>query len=132
MTEAGIRDILLKAWEGTGIPQAGAVEVMVLTAGQVILVFFIVLGTFSCAILAFCCEIGHKTVQDFKKERAEKLHSRGTTGRKTGKKQGNHLPKDLLKYPDSKSKWGDFYAGSNDSDDRPIRPQTQEQQIIWY
>ena len=133
LTEAGARDYLLKQWEGTGIPQAGAVEVMVLTAGQVILVFFIVLGTFSMAWVAFFCELCHKTIKDFKKARAEKFDSRGTTGRKTGKKHGNQLPKDLLKYPNDKSKWGDFYANANDLDERPIkRPQTQDTQIIWY
>jgi len=132
LTESGARDYLLKQWEGTGIPPPGAVEVMVLTAGQVILVFFIVAGTFSMSIVAFCCEIGHKTVKDFKQTRAERLSSRGTTGRKTGKKHGNQLPKDLLKYPDTKSKWGDFYAGSNDLDEKPIRPRTQDTQIIWY
>ena len=103
LTEAGARDYLLKQWEGTGIPQAGAVEVMVLTAGQVILVFFIVLGTFSMAWVAFFCELCHKTIKDFKKARAERFDSRGTTGRKTGKKHGNQLPKDLLKYPNDKS-----------------------------
>ena len=134
LTEAGARDYLLKQWEGTGIPQAGAVEVMVLTAGQVILVFFIVLGTFSMAWVAFFCELCHKTIKDFKMARAEKkFDSRGTTGRKTGKKHGNQLPKDLLKYPNDKSKWGDFYANANDLDERPIkRPQTQDTQIIWY
>ena len=135
LTEAGTRDYLLKAWEGTGIPNPGPVEVMVLTAGQIILVFFIVAATFSMSIVAFFCELGNKTITDYKEQRAQnRLHSsRGATGRKTGKKPGNQLPKDLLKYPDTKkSKWGDFYDGSNDSDERPIRPRTQDTQIIWY
>ena len=73
LTEAGTRDYLIKAWEGTDIPQPANVETMVLTAGQIISFLFIVAATFGCSILVFCCEVGHKTLQKFKEEQAQKL-----------------------------------------------------------
>ena len=45
---------------GKGIPSVGAVEVMVLTAGQVILVFMIVFAVFSTSIIVFIGELVHK------------------------------------------------------------------------
>ena len=60
LAEAGIKDALLKEWEGASIQQNAEVETMVLTNGQVILVFSIILSTFGCSILILFCEINHK------------------------------------------------------------------------
>lgn len=68
LQEAGTMDYLLKAWEGKEIPQIGAVEVMVLTAGQVILIFFVVMAFFSCSMVVFCGELIRKKVQEMKED----------------------------------------------------------------
>ena len=60
LTEAGIKDVLIKEWEGASIPQNDEVETTVLTNGQVILVFLIILATFGCSILILFCEISYK------------------------------------------------------------------------
>ena len=73
LTEAGIKDALLKEWEGVSIPQNAEVETMVLTSGQVILVFLIILATFGCSLLILLCEINHKIVIDLKIARALKI-----------------------------------------------------------
>ena len=73
LTEAGITDALLKDWEGVSIPQNAEVETMVLTSGQVILVFLVILATFGCSILILFCEINYKIVIDLKKARALKI-----------------------------------------------------------
>jgi hypothetical protein len=73
LTEAGIKDALLKEWEGVSIPQNAEVETMVLTSGQVILVFIIILATFGCSMLILLCEINHKIVIDLKIARALKI-----------------------------------------------------------
>ena len=73
LTEAGITDALLKDWEGVSIPQTAEIETMVLTSGQVILVFLVVLATFGCSMLIFFCEINYKIVTDLKKARALKI-----------------------------------------------------------
>ena len=70
LTEAGIRDALLKEWEGVSIPQNAEVETMVLTTGQVILGFLFILAFFGCSILILFCEINHKIVMDFRKARS--------------------------------------------------------------
>ena len=62
LAEAGIKDALLKEWEGASIQQNAEVETMVLTNGQVILVFSIILSTFGCSILILFCEISHKKI----------------------------------------------------------------------
>ena len=64
LTEAGIKDALLKEWEGVSIPQNAEVDAMVLTNGQLILVFLIILGTFGCSAMILFCEINHKIVKD--------------------------------------------------------------------
>lgn len=63
MIEGGSVDHLLKLWEGKGIPVNAASEKMVLTAGQVFLVFVVVFFTFSLAVLIFCCEVLHKKME---------------------------------------------------------------------
>ena len=65
LTEAGIKDALLKEWEGSSIPQNAEDETMVLTTGQVILGFLFILAFFGCSILILFCEINHKIVMDF-------------------------------------------------------------------
>lgn len=63
MIERGSVDHLLKLWEGEGIPVNAASGKMVLTAGQVFLVFALVFSTFSLAVLIFCCELLHKKME---------------------------------------------------------------------
>ena len=46
LMENGMLDFLIGTWEGKDIPGNGVVEVMILTAGQIILVFFIIAATF--------------------------------------------------------------------------------------
>ena len=70
LTEAGIKDALLKEWEGVSIPQNAEVDAMVLTNGQLILVFLIILGTFGCSAMILFCEINHKFVTDRKNRKA--------------------------------------------------------------
>jgi len=64
LLEAGTMDYLVKVWEGLDIPDLGAVEIMVLTAGQVVLIFFIIIAWFGMAICVFGCELVHKRVKD--------------------------------------------------------------------
>ena len=73
LTEAGIRAALLKDWEGVSIPQNAEVETMVLTTGQVILVFLVILATFGCCVLILFCEINYRIVINLKKARALKI-----------------------------------------------------------
>ena len=70
MAEAGIKYALLEEWEGKSIPQNDVVETMVLTNGQVILVFVVILFFFGCSMLILFCEINHKMFTDYKKARA--------------------------------------------------------------
>ena len=71
--EAGIKYALLEEWEGASIPQNPEVETMVLTNGQMILVFLVILFFFGCSILILFCEINHKIFADYKKARAKKI-----------------------------------------------------------
>jgi hypothetical protein len=73
LAEAGIKDSLLEEWEGTSIPQNTEVETVVLTSGQIILVFLVILFFFGCSILILFCEIKYKIFMDYKKANAEKL-----------------------------------------------------------
>ncbi len=108
LQEAGTMDFLLKAWEGKEIPQIGAVEVMVLTAGQVILIFFITGFAFSLVLSVWLCELVHKKIKDGKNH--EDGQSEAGFSAAKGKLLKNILPKDLLKYPNS----GDtIYHGQN-------------------
>ena len=72
LTEAGIKDALLAEWEGSSIPQNDEVETMVLTNGQMILVFLVILFFFGCSILILFGEISYKFFADNKKTRAQK------------------------------------------------------------
>ena len=60
LTEAGIKDALLEEWQGSSIPQNDEVETMVLTTGQMILGFLVILFFFGFSILILFCEICHK------------------------------------------------------------------------
>ena len=73
LTEAGITAAILKDWEGLSIPQNAVFETMVLTTGQVILVFLAISATFGCSMLIFLCEINYKIVINLKKGRALKI-----------------------------------------------------------
>ena len=57
LTESGIKDALLAEWEGSSIPQNDEVETMVLTNGQMILVFLFILFFFGWSILILFFEI---------------------------------------------------------------------------
>ena len=72
LAEAGIKDALIEEWEGASIPQNAEVETMVLTNGQFILVFLVILFFFGCSILILFCEIKYKIFMDYKKANAEK------------------------------------------------------------
>ena len=72
LTEAGIKDALLEEWEGSSIPQNDHVETMVLTNGQMTLVFLVILFFFGFSILILFCEITHKCFADNKKTRSQK------------------------------------------------------------
>jgi hypothetical protein len=104
--ESGTMDYMSKAWEGKEIPSNTAVELMILSAGQVILVFFIVTCTFSFAGCIFLCELCHKAIKDRQMNRKNK---------KKGKKRSK-LPKEMLRYPQD-SKWDppvkDTYGAHN-------------------
>lgn len=120
-------DYLLKAWEGNEIPQISAVELMVLSAGQIILVFFIVACTFGCSFCIFCCELAHKKVHNIRQER--KLMKKS---KEQGKKQ--RLPKELLRYPQletaKKSKWGNYH--DEDEQTPSTAASANSQQVFWY
>ena len=73
LAETGIKYALLKEWEGASIPQNADVETMVLSNGQVILVFLVILSFFGCSMLILFCEINHKLFTDYKKARAQKI-----------------------------------------------------------
>ena len=73
LAEAGIKDALLQEWEGASIPQNAEVETMVLTNGQTILVFLVILMSFGCSILILFCEIKYKIIMDYKKANVEKI-----------------------------------------------------------
>ena len=60
LIESGTVSFLLKLWEGKGIPINPPLDAMVLTPGQVFLIFFIVLLTFGCAGVVLFCEVGWK------------------------------------------------------------------------
>ena len=73
LQEAGIKDALLEEWEGASIAQNAEVETMVLTSGQMILGFLVILSFFGCSILILFCEISHKFFADYKKASAQKI-----------------------------------------------------------
>ena len=68
MIEGGTAGYLLKKWEGKGIPRNPASDAMVLSAGQVILVFMAFLFTFGFAAFVLCCEVCHKQLKSVKQE----------------------------------------------------------------
>ena len=73
LAEAGIKDALIEEWEGVSIPQNTEVETMVLTNGQTILIFLVILMSFGCSILILFCEIKYKIIMDYKKANVEKI-----------------------------------------------------------
>ena len=73
LAEAGIKDALIEEWEGVSIPQNTEVETMVLTNGQTILIFLVILMSFGCSILILFCEIKYKNLMDYKKANVEKI-----------------------------------------------------------
>lgn len=67
LTQTGVADVLLKHWEGSSIAQTGQVDLSVLSPGQVVFIFVVMLITIGFSILVLCCEIGSKSISDFKK-----------------------------------------------------------------
>ena len=59
LTENGIQDAIIKDWEGTALPQFGNLEIMILSPGQTILSFMLIVATGVCTISILCCEICH-------------------------------------------------------------------------
>ena len=92
MIEGGSVDHLLKLWEGKGIPVNAASGKMVLTAGQVFLVFALVFSTFSLAVLIFCCELLHKKMEasNQKPSKMKKPHKKSKFYRPTREFLNNH------------------------------------------
>ena len=125
LTETGANDYLIKAWEGKDIPQLGAVEVMVLTVGQTILVFMITIACFSAVGMVFCCELVHKSVKDFKEQKVTIVDQQ-----KQGSGFRKLIPKDLMKrFQMNLDNEKEFYAGSGE----PIRPIKNSQgEVVWY
>ena len=68
MIEGGTASFLLKKWEGKGIPVNPASDAMVLSAGQVLLVFIAILFTFSFTGIILCCEVCHKQLKSVKQK----------------------------------------------------------------
>ena len=99
---------------------------MVLSAGQVILVFFVVAAFFSTAMFIFLCELVHKRVKQYQTEKKMKIEESRKRSRKYKKK--DRLPKDLLRYPivvippDEASKWREFFQ----EDLKTIQPSKEE------
>ena len=82
---------------GNEIPTEDAVDLMVLSVGQVILIFFITGVFFSVVLLIFFCELVHhqaKSTITYKRKHTK----RHRPVRKSHFK--NRLPQDLLRYPD--------------------------------
>ena len=69
MIEGGTAGYLLKKWEGKGIPKNPSSEALVLSAGQVLLVFIVILFTFCFAGIVLFCEVCHKYFKSVKQER---------------------------------------------------------------
>ena len=72
LTEAGVQDALLNEWEGKDIAQASGYETMILTPGQVISIFLLIITIFGFSIFILGCEIGIKMILDSKKSKPMK------------------------------------------------------------
>ncbi len=136
---------MLKAWEGKEIPQIGGAEIMILTVGQVILVFFIVFLTFSFSGVVFLFEICHSKVKSRKADLAwerKAAAAANATGNMGKKKQlpVSKIPHEFLRYPDH-SKW-DVGRGRNLSNNSSTHSTStisyrgsqnnHNQNVAWY
>ena len=72
LIEAGVTDALLTEWEGKDIAQASGIETMILTPGQVISIFLLIITIFGFSIFILGCEIGIKMILDSKKSKPMK------------------------------------------------------------
>ncbi len=126
--ESGTMDFMLKAWEGKEIPQNSAAEIMILTVGQVILVFVIVFMTFSLSLVVFLCELCHKQI---KERRLQIKLEKAKLG--MGKKRHMKIPNELLRYP-SHSKWDGPVRSKGNSNPAYflIKEQQRKQELKSY
>lgn len=97
LQEAGTMDYLITKWEGKEIASAGQVETMILSPGQVVLVFFIVAATFSISGCIFLAELCHKKVKILAVLQAKDKKQQALN---KARRKKILIPKDLLKYPD--------------------------------
>jgi hypothetical protein len=95
IVESGMMDYIVSDWQGKGIPNYSASELMILSFGQVILVFLVVAGMFGISACIFCAEMGRKKIEQFKLAKKTK---------QTSNRKKRHIPKDLLRYPEN-TKW---------------------------
>ena len=78
---------------------------MVLTAGQIILVFFIVFAFFSTSIVIFVCELIHKSM---KNQKMKKIEEEEEVRMVRKAKKIN-----MVQYPGTDpTKWGDLYQNT--------------------
>ena len=87
------------SFSGDKIPGIGVIEVMVLTAGQVVLIFFIILGFFAVIMMIFVCEVIYKSIKDIKQDHFD------ASSPVPGQPTKLQLPKDLIVYPEAETKW---------------------------
>ena len=66
-------------WQGPPISYAGAVEIMVLSGGQVFLVFGILCGFLSVSMIFLVVELAHHKMNHHLKERKDTIPDRETT-----------------------------------------------------
>ena len=55
--EAGTMEYLVTKWKGDSIPQNSGEDLMILSAGQTLLIFIIMCGAFALAGIVFCMEV---------------------------------------------------------------------------
>ena len=91
--------IFVFSFSGDKIPGIGVIEVMVLTAGQVVLIFFIILGFFAVIGMIFVCELIYKGIKDIKQDHFD------AASPIPGKPTKLQLPNDLIVYPEAETKW---------------------------
>ena len=72
LTQTGINDAFLKHWEGSSFSQSSGRDLMVLTPGQLFLIFLVMLVTICFSVFILCCEIGSKSISDFNKSGSKK------------------------------------------------------------
>ena len=86
---------------GDEIPAQGTVELMVLSAGQVILIFFIISIFFGTSLLIFLCELIFNKVKPNKTHKKKKKRKKRKEKMFQELQRKDKLPEDLLRYPNN-------------------------------